>query len=690
MKKPKALPPSLSIQEIEVCRRKQEMETRIYPMNILPAENELTKIVLFLQQAIEGFRFCPTEEELLNHLKLTVSGCRESFCIIPTLENIYEINPWDLPAKFSEKSVIPSKDQEWWFICPQTQSQRISRKTPCGSSWNITGKHKDIKAKNDNKKIGSKIILVFHDGQNSKGTRSKWVMHELHPHPDNMGYVLCCLKMKQHGKADYQEPSNQVRENQPNVAAMAMDGDIPSIPQFRCPEVSSSEQNKVIAELSKKNYSRSDRSCQNKTKSLALIHEDNNPFSQSDGSYQNKTKSPALIHKDSHPFSQSDGSYQNNTNSLALIHQDNHPFSQSEGSYQNNTNSLALIHEDKHPFSPNQKHLAWTKNSSSTAYSSGSCLAVSEPSIHELHFPHPFPNFDDTSGTSNFNGEQADKSCYSMDCENPEQLPFAEHQVQNMQNQLNELITNGSSSSTEISSRSHTTITKEQSWIEPRMSPPYCDLFPNGELCNLYGLLSELEAEIGVSQYGQLGESTSWDNRLAKNRQPEPPIQQARPPLPEEKGSIKPTLSHLPGTEKIITEYASSDEVPAKAKEYNHHASQTLKNDKGKTIDTSSEISPIKSQIQIPSMTTWTDILEEEPLEPIITPALSQLAPQFPEETIMLLHTIQKLKPKTSSQAIELSSNVTPLTTSGNRLKRKYSEMINRPQAILQNEDQYF
>lgn len=69
-----------------------------------------------------------------------------------------------------------------------------------------------------------------------------------------------------------------------------------------------------------------------------------------------------------------------------------------------------------------------------------------------------------------------------------------------MQNQLNELITNGSSSSTEISFGSHTTITKEQSWIEPWMSPPYCDLFPNGELFNLYGLFSEAEAEIGVSQ----------------------------------------------------------------------------------------------------------------------------------------------------------------------------------------------
>ncbi|KAF7849740.1 hypothetical protein BT93_L0332 [Corymbia citriodora subsp. variegata] len=478
------------------------METRIYPMNILPAENELTKIALFLQQEIVGYRFCPTEEELINHLKLEVTGCRKSSCIVPTLENIYEINPWDLPAKFNEKSIIPSKDQEWWFICPQTQNQRISRKTPCGFSWNITGKHKNIKAKNDNKKIGSKKILVFHDGRNSKGTRSNWVMHELHPHPDDMGYVLCCLKMKQDEKADNKEPSLQVRGNQPNDAAMAKNRDIPSIPRDNhhfspnkvIAEVSSSEQNKVIAELHKNIYSKSDRS------------------------------------------------------------------------YQNGTISLATIHEDNHHFSPNQEHLMRTIISSSTTNSSGSYLAVSEPSNHELQFPHPFLNVDETSGTSNFIGDQADKSCYSMDCEKPEQLSFAEHQVQEMQNQLNELITNGSSSSTEILFGSCTTITEEHSRIGPWMSPHHFDSFPNGELYNLYDLTSEPEAEIEVSQYGQLRESTSWDNLWPKSCWPGPHIQQGRAPLQEEKGFVKPISGHLSGTEKIITGCASSDGVSAEEK----------------------------------------------------------------------------------------------------------------------------
>lgn len=181
-------------------------------MNRLPPENVIVEIAPLLQQAIVGYRFHPTDEELINYLKSKVTGCREIFCIIPTLENIYEINPWDLPAAFNEKSVIRSQDLEWWFICPRTQNQRISRKTPCGSSWKITGIPIDIKAKNDDRKIGSKQALVFMDGWKSKGTGPNWVVHEFHPHPDDTGFVLCHLKMKQGEKADNQEPYIQAAE----------------------------------------------------------------------------------------------------------------------------------------------------------------------------------------------------------------------------------------------------------------------------------------------------------------------------------------------------------------------------------------------------------------------------------------------------------------------------------------------
>ncbi|KAF8039097.1 hypothetical protein BT93_B1597 [Corymbia citriodora subsp. variegata] len=489
------------------------METRISPVNLLPAEKVVTEMVLLLQQAIVGYRFHPTKEELINYLKSNVTGCRETFCIIPTLENIYEINPWDLPAKFNvgfsqvqkasekeqwppysslrdlfnvpaENSVIRSKDQEWWFICPQMQNQRISRKTPCGFSWKITGKHTDIKAKNDSKKIGSKITLVFLNGQTTKGTRSTWVLHEFHPHPD---------AMKQDEKADNQKPSIQVIRNQTNHAAMATNGDFSSTPQFQCPEVSFSELTK------------------------------------------------------------------------------------------NGTKSLALIQEDTHYASPNLEHPMCTKNSCSTESSSGRGLAVSDPTNHKLNFPHHFLNVvvcsaiesekekifqkanlvhsleekvDEMSGTSNFIGEQADKSCDGMECDHPEQLPFAE-------NQLNELIMNWSSCSTEKSSRSDITVTNEWSRIEPWMSPLDHDSFPNGEHFNFYDLT---KADTGVIQYGQLGES-SWDNRWAnRNQRPVCDALEGAVALEEEEGFVEQKLNHPHDTEKIITECTSSDGSPAKAK----------------------------------------------------------------------------------------------------------------------------
>ncbi|XP_048135610.1 NAC domain-containing protein 19-like [Rhodamnia argentea] len=378
-------------------------------------ENEVTEIAPSLQQAIPGCGFRPTEEELLiNYLTSEAPGWRGSSCIVPTLDDIYQWNPWDLPAKFQEKSEISSADQQWWFIWPQMQNQRISRKTLSGFSWKITGKHKDIKARNGGGKIGSKITLVFLDGRNSKGAKSNWVMHELHPHPDNTGFVLCWLKRKQDEKADNQEPSIQVAGNQSNDSATAKNEDIPSIPQFQCPEV-------VITELSKKVYSKSDGSCQNGTKSLAPIHEDN------------------------------------------------------------------------HHFSPDQEHIMWTKYSSNTANSSGSFLAVSEPSNDDINFPHPFLNVDvcsafeaeedytnqpkaEMSGTSKFIGEQADKGWVTADCENSEQLPFAENPG------------------------CRTAVTKEWSWIEPWMSPRDRDSFPNGEFFDLGSLISEPEAEIGEIQ----------------------------------------------------------------------------------------------------------------------------------------------------------------------------------------------
>lgn len=159
----------------------------------------VTQIMLVLQQAVDGFGFSPTEEQLINHLKSEEPGWRGGFCVIPTLENINDLDPWDLPARFLEKSVIPSNDREWWFICPQTPKARITRKTPCGFSWKLTGARTSINSGGQVK--GHKRILTF---QNGKGD---WIIHEYHlideggtkPSRNN---VLCHLMHKQDEKAD--------------------------------------------------------------------------------------------------------------------------------------------------------------------------------------------------------------------------------------------------------------------------------------------------------------------------------------------------------------------------------------------------------------------------------------------------------------------------------------------------------
>ncbi|KAL3730092.1 hypothetical protein ACJRO7_027143 [Eucalyptus globulus] len=158
------------------------------------------QIMLVLREAIGGYRFSPSDEELINFLKSENPGYREDFCIIPTIGNIYETNPWDLPEKFNENSMIPSNGREWWFICPHMQNQRNCRKTPSNYSWKITGKSTDIKI--DGRKIGSKKIFVFPEGRGSKGSKSLWLIHEYRLPDENIcksgrNYVLCHLKPKQ-------------------------------------------------------------------------------------------------------------------------------------------------------------------------------------------------------------------------------------------------------------------------------------------------------------------------------------------------------------------------------------------------------------------------------------------------------------------------------------------------------------
>ncbi|XP_012572681.2 NAC domain-containing protein 40 [Cicer arietinum] len=138
-----------------------------------------------------GFRFCPTDEELISYyLRKKLDGHEESVQVISEVE-LCKYEPWDLPAK----SFIQS-DNEWFFFSSRGRKypngSQSKRATDCGY-WKATGKERNVKSGSN--VIGTKRTLVFHLGRAPKGERTEWIMHEYcisDRSPDSL--VVCRLK----------------------------------------------------------------------------------------------------------------------------------------------------------------------------------------------------------------------------------------------------------------------------------------------------------------------------------------------------------------------------------------------------------------------------------------------------------------------------------------------------------------
>ncbi|KAJ0482577.1 putative transcription factor NAM family [Helianthus annuus] len=123
-----------------------------------------------------GFRFHPTEEELLHYyLRKKVAYEKIDLDVIREID-LNKLEPWDI----QEKCRIGSTPQnDWYFFSHKDKKYptgtRTNRATAAGF-WKATGRDKVIHS--SLRRTGMRKTLVFYKGRAPHGQKSDWIMHE--------------------------------------------------------------------------------------------------------------------------------------------------------------------------------------------------------------------------------------------------------------------------------------------------------------------------------------------------------------------------------------------------------------------------------------------------------------------------------------------------------------------------------
>ncbi|KAI3788983.1 hypothetical protein L2E82_01766 [Cichorium intybus] len=114
-----------------------------------------------------GFRFCPTDEELVVHfLQRKASLLPYHPDIIPDLD-LYPYDPWDLDGKALEEG------KNWYYYSRRTQN-RIT----ANGYWKPWGCDEQIINSNSSKRVGVKKYYIFHIGEGPESVKTNWIMQE--------------------------------------------------------------------------------------------------------------------------------------------------------------------------------------------------------------------------------------------------------------------------------------------------------------------------------------------------------------------------------------------------------------------------------------------------------------------------------------------------------------------------------
>ncbi|EES13158.1 hypothetical protein BDA96_06G303900 [Sorghum bicolor] len=159
-----------------------------------------------------GFRFHPTEEELVGYyLARKVASQKIDLDIIQEVD-LYRIEPWDLQERCRQHAGGGHDEQttEWYFFSYKDRKYpsgtRTNRATAAGF-WKATGRDKPVLSSSCTRTsrcgggsrvvIGMRKTLVFYKGRAPNGRKSDWIMHEYrlqsneHAPAQEEGWVVC-------------------------------------------------------------------------------------------------------------------------------------------------------------------------------------------------------------------------------------------------------------------------------------------------------------------------------------------------------------------------------------------------------------------------------------------------------------------------------------------------------------------